>query len=689
MIFCIIAGALYAYVLYLSSSKSDFPRRIKWILFSARLISVTVISFLLLSPLLRTVTRYVEKPIIIIAQDNSRSIITNKDSGFYKNEYPGMLDKFKEELNKDFEIASYNFGGKVTGKEKPFIEKETNMSLLFDYLNNAYSNRNVGALVLSTDGLYNRGENPLYSSGRINYPVYTVALGDTNLQKDIIIKKINYNRTVLLGNTFPVELLIEANKCRGSRVKLSISHIPTGSVEQKEESVFTKDIGISSDIFEQTIPVQIESKKAGIQYYKVTLTQVEGEISKTNNEKEFFIEVLSSKEKILLLSSSPHPDISAIKEAIEANINYHADAFVLSEFNRNINDYNVIILHQVPSESDPASLLLSNIIKAEIPVLYIIGTKTNLSAYNNLLTGMTITESKLCFIEALPYLNNEFPLFTVSRELSNEINNYPPLLSPFGNYNIKPSANVLFYQRIGNVSTRKPLIIFNQSGNIRGAVISGEGIWKWRLFDYLQKNNHDLFNELINKIIQYLSIRTEKSHLRIISSGSYSENEQISLDAEVYNDSYELINEPDVNMTIISSNNKKYPYVFSKTGNAYHLDAGIFPSGIYRYEATVKLGSNIYKKEGEFTVSSINLETMNTLADHRLLYNISKKHGGEMFYPSQLDRLADVINKREDIKTISYSQKRFNDVVNLTWVFFLIIALLTGEWFLRKYSGTY
>ena len=695
VIFCLAAGALYSYILYLSDKKSDFNNRLKWLLSSLRFITVTIIAFLLLSPLLKTISRYVEKPVIIIAQDNSRSIITNKDSGFYKNDYLKLLDNFKGKLNRNFEIVNYTFGEKITDsghsinpKDKSFNEKETDLSELIDYLISIYSNRNVGALILASDGIYNKGSNPLYAADKINYPIYTLALGDTNIQKDVVIKKVNYNKTAYLGNTFPLEIVINAYKCKGSRTKLVISH-QTAVTSKQNEQVYSKDIDINSDIFSQTIPVQVEAKKAGIQNYRINLSPITGEISPSNNTKEIFIEVLSSKQKVLILASAPHPDISALKEAIETNINYQVDAFILKDFNKNINDYSVIILDQLPSITEPASILMSNITKAEIPVLYIIGTSSNINAFNNLITGVTISDSQLSFNEALPSSNNQFPLFTLSRELWNMINSFPPLMSPFGTYNLKTSANVLLYQRIGNVTTKNPLILFNQTGNIRDGVIAGEGIWKWRINEYMQKNNHDLFNELINKIIQYLSIRGEKNHLKISSPNSFSENEQVGFDAEVYNDSYELINEPDVNLTITDKDGKKFPYVFSKTNNAYHLSAGIFPPGLYNYNASTKIGNNLYQKEGEFSVAEINIETMNTIADHKLLFNISKKHNGEMFYPNQLDKLAEAINKKEDIKSISYTQRRFNDIINLSWVFFLILGLLSAEWFLRKWSGTY
>ena len=72
-----------------------------------RFLAVTILSFLLLSPLFKKSSEIVEKPLILFAQDNSLSIAITKDSLYYKNEYPAALDRFivprfsKQEMLKD------------------------------------------------------------------------------------------------------------------------------------------------------------------------------------------------------------------------------------------------------------------------------------------------------------------------------------------------------------------------------------------------------------------------------------------------------------------------------------------------------------------------------------------------------------------------------------------------------------
>ena len=151
----------------------------------------------------------------------------------------------------------------------------------------------------------------------------------------------------------------------------------------------------------------------------------------------------------------------------------------------------------------------------------------------------------------------------------------------------------------------------------------------------------------------------------------------VEFEAELFNESYEMINQPDVNLTIRDEQDKSFPFLFGKTEKAYYLNAGTFPVGKYTYSASVKVGKNLYQKNGAFVITQMNLETMNLVADHNLLFRLAKEHGGEMVYPKNMDDLVEKINSREDIKPVIYTQKRFSDLVGNLWVF-LVILVLTG-----------
>lgn len=679
---CLLLGIAYAMLLYFRGQKYDFKKSTLRILFVLRTLAVFLIAFLLLSPLVMTRSRTTEKPLIIMAQDNSQSPVFCKDSANIRTRYSNEFRQLIATLSKDYDVKTFTFGEKVSeGTAYTYNEKQTDFSLLFDEIQARYANRNVGAVILASDGVYNKGSNPLYLTGTMKYPFYTIALGDTNIQKDLIISRVNYNRMSYLGNIFPLEIVLKADKCAGQKATLTIT--------KGRETLFTKTIDISGSRFLETLQFQLEAKENGMQHYRVSVSALEGEISFINNTQDVFVEVLDGREKILLLAGAPHPDIAALKQSIETSKIYQVDEFVADKFNKSLKEYNLAIVHQIPLKGKNYQALLQSIIENKIPVLYILGESSDMAAFNNLKTGLSIRQAAGKYDEASPTVANDFALFTVSEELKKVSADFPALSVPFGEYSKSNSANVLMYQKIGSVQTQKPLVMFNTSSEPKTGIVAGEGLWRWRMQNYLQTGNQAAFNELVHKTIQYLSVKVDKDRFRVNVKNKFYENEAVEFDAEVYNDSYELVNDPEVTLSITNAANKTFPFTFSRTAHAYHIDAGIFPLGDYRFLAQVKAGSTHIQKSGVFTVVPVNVESLNLLADHQLMFSLAQKSNGKMLYPGQLSQIPDLLKARDDVKSVTYTKKRFSDVVNLFWVFLIILALLSSEWFIRKRYGSY
>jgi hypothetical protein len=244
-------------------------------------------------------------------------------------------------------------------------------------------------------------------------------------------------------------------------------------------------------------------------------------------------------------------------------------------------------------------------------------------------------------------------------------------------------------QRIGTVDTDFPLLAFSSDADRKIGLLLGEGIWRWRLQDFLEHDDHVLFDEFISKTVQYLSVRNERRNFRIVTKNSFNENEQVTFEAEVYNASYELINQPDVVLNVFDEANRKYAYSMSRTSTAYTLNAGIMRAGNYRYEASVNVAGKAYTANGKFVVKPVLAELSSITADHTLLQTLASRNGGELFYPRDLLKVVDKINAREDVKPLSRSEMRLKELIELKWIFFFILLLLGTEWFLRRRNGSY
>ena len=670
---CVLAGILFSGLLYVRDKKNaDRGKSLVITLAALRFLSVTIISFLLLDVFIKHSINETEKPIIIIAQDNSTSIIAGKDSLDIKTNYINSLTDFTKAIKEKYDVKLYQFDSESKPSETfDFKGKETDISNVINDIENNYSNSNTGAIILATDGIYNKGTNPIYSAKNINAPFYTIALGDTTPIRDVWIQTINHNQIAYLGNSFPVEVIVNATDLNTKTVNVSIS--TNGAL------IKTEPVVINSDNFSKTFNFNIEATKTGIQKYTVAISTLPEDKNTQNNSQSFIIDVIDNRQKVLILANAPHPDIAAIQESINSTQTYEVDVALVNEFTQPLKPYSLVILHQI-------NLLPPKIaaeLKANGQSIFYIGLNPPAGIFN-----FSMSNSGNRFNDVEPVVNDAFTLFGISNELKAYFKEFPAVKCNFGNSTISNGSYTLINQRIGVVNTENPLLVFTETNGLKTAGFFGDGLWRWKLRDYSDHENHNLFNELINKTVQYLSVKADKSFFRVFTKKIINENESLDFTAEVYNQSYELITEPDVTIVLKDATNKAYNYTFSKKETMYSLSAGQFPKGEYNYEAKVKVGDKLFTKSGVVVVKEIISERMNTLANHQILYQLSKESGGKLFYKNQFALLQKEILESSTIKSITYTHKQLSDLVNLKWILAVIILLLSVEWFFRKRNGS-
>jgi hypothetical protein len=188
--------------------------------------------------------------------------------------------------------------------------------------------------------------------------------------------------------------------------------------------------------------------------------------------------------------------------------------------------------------------------------------------------------------------------------------------------------------------------------------------------------------------VQYLAAKNDRKQFRATAAKNvFNENESVVIDAELYNESYELINEPDATVIIRNEDGDEFPFQFTKTTNSYILDASYFPEGNYSFDASVNYNNKTLKDNGAFSILPVKLEALNTTANHKLLNQLAVQSGGEMIYPDQINQLQNLIAQNTSSKPVMHEITKTQSIINLRWVFFIILGLLSLEWVIRKYNG--
>ena len=679
---CLAAGLLYAMLLYYRERSNAFPPAFRWGMGVSRFLVTTAIAFLLLSPLVKHLRLHREKPIIIMAMDNSASVGIGSDSAALRENLRKDWIRLEESLGNEFEVRPFLFGDKVAEGTRPsFTEKYTDASLLMQELEARFVNRNVGALLFATDGLFNRGSNPAFGRESYAYPVYAIALGDTAPQRDVKISHLYYNRISYLGNEFPVEVVVQAHGYQGQALRLE--------VRSGGERIQSHSVTPGSEAYSTTLSLRLIADAPGVRKYTFLLETMEGEVSDANNRQEAFVEILDARQKVLILAHAPHPDITALRQAIEANENYEVSVEMAEGSQANPEDYNLVILHQLPSRAHPIREILERIKLRDIPLWLILGQQSHLPVLASLETGLVLRDVQQGFNDARAFTDGNFSLFTLPPTWLERAGDYPPLSVPFADYEARGNLQTLFYQDIGKVKTPYPLLTFRHQGGQRLAVLTGEGIWRWRLHHYRMYGDHSGFDRLISQSVQYLSQRADKSRFRVLAEYTYPENVPVSLEAELYNEAYELVNEPDVSLKLVDDSARTYPLNFSRKGMAYSLDAGVLRPGNYNYVAEVLYGGEKLAQNGSFSVSPVVVEMMQTRADHSPLHLMARNSGGQVVYPGEMMQLIQILESKDEIKTVVSQKKIYSEIIHLKWIFALLLLLLTFEWFFRRWLGSY
>ncbi|KQC02506.1 hypothetical protein [Pedobacter sp. Hv1] len=677
---CLLLGCLYAWILY--GRHQNLTKNLKYALAALRIIVVTLITWLLFAPLVKRISYTPEKPIIVLAHDNSISVAQVEPVGFDKKKYQQDLQKLAEQLSAKYEVKTYSFSDSVkAGLDFSGKGKLSNATGLINQLNDELLNRNVGAVIIASDGIFNRGGNPLYELNQIKAPIYTIAMGDTIAKRDVLIANVNYNNLVYLDNEFTLDIQVQAFESKGETTQLSVS--------ENGKKIKEEPIAINTNGFVKDVQIKLKANKIGIQKYTINLSPVKNEITTKNNSQTIFIEVIDARQKVLIAAAAPHPDIATLKQAIELNKHYEVTLALADDLNTvDANKYSLAILYQLPGNANTASALIHKLQEARVSLWYIVGGQSNIGAFNQAQKLLNFSRANGSLQEVFPYPDANFTTFNLDANSLKQLKDYDPLQVPFANISINGSYTAALNQRIGRVNTQSPLLFFiNDNGKKLGFLL-GEGIWKWKLEEAKNEQNFPLVNELISKTIQYLSVKDDKRKFKAYSSkNTYEENENVILNATLYNDAYEPVNTPDVKTQIKNAEGKVFNYTFSKFGAAYRLDAGTLPQGNYTYIATTNLGDQKYTAAGAFYVNALIAEYQQTTANHQLLYTMAQQNNGKMVMPNNLLNLADEIEKSGQVKTISYEDRKYEELISLKWLFILIVALLSIEWFLRKRNG--
>ena len=687
---------LAVFISFLSYKNERFNSKLFWwILFSVRTVVIFLLLFLLAQPVIIFSEYQTQKPSIALLIDNSQSMdIALSGSGQTKNEFSQNIYTAIEKLKEINNCTILSFSNNVSAvniDSLSFNGSRTNITEALNYLNRQ-DNLSPQQLILISDGNHNAEQQPFHFAENSPFPIHTIGVGSVKQKPDVVLQSLNANSVGYSNVGIPVEFTIQSTGFEGKKIVVTIF--------ENENILETNTFQLPNNSFEVIRnSYQYFPKSDGIKKLTVKINPLAGESTVKNNILSRFINVKKTKLRVLLLSGSPSPDVGAISRAVSFDPNIELDQFLQKpngeiyslsnkSFRTTLEESECLILVGFPTSSTLRENI--NLIQGEIQnknksLLFIYSRNVNLTLLDEMKSSLpfNVSSVKVEEVMLLPQIVSDH--FLLTGLTSQNINYLPPLFTFPGLFQTKEEATTLLQTSSSATSGKLPLLIIKNIANKKSVAFTSFGLWRWGLLnnDKLQEN---FFNHFVVSIIRWLGSDEKEKKFRVNTDALFfTQNEEINFRAEAYTETYQPINDLQIDLSVkLLNSNQALNYTFGNGKNGlYTTTLSSFQPGDYYFSA--KVNKLNLSDEGRFSVGDESPEFINTTLNRSLLQQISSLSGGLYFDYNNLNVLLDTLIQKsknnETHKTTHTSEFEFKSLASFL---IFIILLLSTEWFLRK-----
>ena len=641
--------------------------KVNLVLAFLRFISIFCLLLLLVNPIISKNTLEIVKTPLVVVVDNSSSIIDLKANQMAVNTYKKIAQN--ESLIDKFDLQSFQFDSEFLPLENfNFKGKQTNIDEVAKNLKNNFKNT-LFPTVLLTDGNQTSGNDFVYSFDQ-NNKVYPIILGDTTAILDLKVSQLNVNKYAFSKNKFPVEVFLQYSGNKKLTANFSIS--------QGNSIISKQSVSFSSSKKSVVISVLLPANKVGLQVFKASILSKEKEKNTYNNSKNFAVEVVEQKTNIAIFSAINHPDIGALKRAIESNAQRKVSLLNPLEIN-NLQNFSICILYQPTTEFKS---VFEKVKTLGMNSFIITGTNTDFNFLNQQQSNLNFKMSSQKE-DYLASFNSQFSLFSLE---DFGFDNFPPLQNSFGTITTNGNVSTLLKSKIRNIETSSPLLTFAENQGNRSAFLLGENSWRWRAKSHLDTKSFEKYDLFIDKIIQYLASNDSKKSLIVEHNNLYNSGDAIEISAQYFNKNYEFDEKARLSISITNLKTKeKKNYDLLRGKNAFKVNLEGLVAGHYTFVIKELNSNSVFNSY--FEILDFDIEKQFVNPDILKLSQLATETKGQVYYPNQTDALIKSLLENEKYNPIQKSVVTKTPLIDWILLLILIALSLSAEWFIRKYNG--
>ncbi len=668
---------------------------------------------LLMEPVLSLVRTSRERPVVAVLLDASRSMaIDDGTAGAVRGEEAvALLDEIVlPRAGRDAEIAAFTFAGSLeplaTERQAingpvEFTGEITDIASAFDVLRRELAGRNLGAVVIATDGATNVGASPYDAGVRLGVPVFTLGVGESDAGMDIAVREATTNRVSYSGESLPI------------RVRVSSFGFADGeaAVELREgnDLLDTSTFALSRTGEESEITFRVTPDRPGIHRYSVSVPPVRGERLTANNTRVAVTDVVKGRIRVLLAAPRPSHDLSFLRREYERDPNVELDVLVGSERAgvlvgaapaslEELTRYDLVVIVE-PAVGEPlpddwlseyvesrgGGLLLAGLPVAGIPEGE--GRPDNgasgLAALSPIVSGPAPgrpAEGRV----SLAVAGESSPVTRLVSDRAANIERWlelPPVWTLGSGATAAGGATVLVSS--GSADVAGPVLATARHGAGQVMSIAAEGVWRWGL----AADEAGLLGRLAANAARWLTARGELTRVVLESDRDvYATGERVGLTAQVYTADFRPAADADVSCTV-SRGQEAAPleeFELAPDGELYRAILAPLPPGRYTATASAVLGGeDVGRDATEFTIEEFSLEDAEVRRRSTQLARLSDETGGGYYTPETVGDFPEAV----PLEWTARRTSREIELWNSPWVLVLFVGLMGAEWALRRSKG--
>jgi len=711
----LVVAALLAFGFSAFAYRSTTPPVRNWlrfVLISLRGAGLFLLVILLFGPVVTVTRHFTVPPAIAVLIDGSKSMSVRDEAasktraGITKEI---LQNRVWEEIEKHASVKPFLFGERLSRLSSlssdsiSFNGPVTDLANAFRTLRTDERIENLKWVVLISDGAVNEGENPLYDAERLGVPVSVVAVGDSNEPKDVSLLHVVTNSIAYAGAKLPVDVTLRCSGYDNANLQVAL--------RDERGSLLDRQLLATRGDGEYIAHLSFTPSGEGIKQYMVDVAPLKGELTTKNNSKLFFVRVLKSKLRILLIAGAPSPDVAFVRRNLDADPNLTVKTYIGkigSEFfegTPSVGDLShadciVLIGYPLPSSGDELLRQIKTVVEKERkPIFLILSREVDLGKLRSLEGVLPVNVQSIKRDEFQVFVQiPESQRFNALLQLSgsngiDSWNQLPPIFRTQSSFKAKPESDVLGFVRIQNVTTNEPLIVTRRLNHYRSLAVLGYGIWRWQL---LAEGNHPgggVLQPFIANAIRWLTTKEDEKPVQVIATKElFDGSEPVRFLSQVYDQGYNPIENAEVKVAIRGEGGVQRELFLSPSGHGrYEGDAGLLPAGRYSFVGTATLGGQnpviVGADTGRFTVGEVNVEFTETRMNVSLLRQIAHRTGGTMVFPENIKGLLDPLATSDALKSAEASTSYDLTPWRNPYLISIVVLIFSLEWFLRKRNG--